>query len=150
MPESKFYLFLRPVIPKGLRPVFLKYQQYISYLVFGGLTTVVNFAVYYPLEGVAGYLTANVIAWIAAVVFAYIVNKLFVFESNSRNLSVLVYEILTFFAARLLSLGLEELVLYLLVEQAQFNSRIVKIFAQILVIVFNYFASKFVIFRKKK
>ena len=148
MQESRFYRFIKPLIPKLLRPLCLKYQEYISYLVFGVLTTLVNLAIFYVLERLMNYLVANVIAWIGAVVFAYVVNKLFVFESDRRDIRGLLFEISTFFTARLLSLGLEEGILFLFVEQLGCRAGIVKPFAQILVVVFNYVASKLVIFRK--
>ena len=148
MQESRFYRFIKPLIPKLLRPLCLKYQEYISYLVFGVLTTLVNLAIFYVLERLMNYLVANVIAWIGAVVFAYVVNKLFVFESDRRDIRGLLFEISTFFTARLLSLGLEEGILFLFVEQLGCRAGIVKLFAQILVVVFNYVASKLVIFRK--
>ena len=148
MQESRFYRFIKRAIPGPLRPLCLKYQEYISYLVFGVLTTVVNLAIYYLLERVMNYLVANVIAWTGAVIFAYVVNKLFVFESDSRTLKALAYEISTFFAARLLSLGLEEGILFLFVTRMGLRTRIIKLIAQALVVIFNYVASKLVIFRK--
>lgn len=148
MNESKFYRLFRPLVPKPLRPIFLRYQEYISYMVFGGLTTLVNLLIYYPLTRFMSYLTANALAWLGAVIFAYVVNRIFVFESHSRGMKALCYEIATFFSARLLSLGMEELILYLMVDQLSMSEKIVKLFAQILVIVFNFFASKFVVFRK--
>ena len=149
MQESRFYRFVRPLIPKPLQPFCLKYQEYISYLVFGALTTLVNLVIFYALDRIMNYLVANVIAWIGAVIFAYVVNKLFVFESDRRDPKGLLFEISTFFAARLLSLGLEEGILFVFVTQLGFSARIVKLIAQILVIIFNYVASKLVIFRKK-
>ena len=146
--ESRFYRFIKPLIPRTLRPLCLKYQEYISYLVFGVLTTLVNLIIFYVLERLINYLMANVIAWIGAVVFAYVVNKLFVFESDRRDIRGLLFEISTFFAARLLSLGLEEGILFLFVTQLGYGARIVKLFAQILVVIFNYLASKLVTFRK--
>ena len=148
MQESRFYRFIRPLIPKPLRSFCLKYQEYISYLVFGALTTLVNLVIFYLLVRWMNYLAANVIAWIGAVVFAYIVNKLFVFESERTDPRGLLFEISAFFAARRLSLGLEEGILFLFVEQLGCRAGIVKLFAQILVVVFNYVASKLVIFRK--
>ena len=148
MQESRFYRMIRPLIPKPLRPFFLKYQEYISYLVFGVLTTLVNLVIFYVLERLMNYLVANVIAWIGAVIFAYVVNKLFVFESDRRDPKGLLFEISTFFAARLISLGLEEGILFVFVTQMGFSARIVKLIAQILVVIFNYVASKLVVFRK--
>lgn len=149
MHESKFYRFFRPIVPPFLRPLFLKYQEILSYLFFGAMTTLVNLIIYYPLSHIIHYLIANAVAWAGAVVFAFVVNKLFVFESHAKNPSGLLYEMGTFFAARLLSLGLEEGILLLFVGQLHMNNDIVKLAAQIAVIVFNYIASKLVIFRKK-
>ena len=94
------------------------------------------------------YLDSTLIAWVAGVLFAFFTNKLFVFESDRRDIRGLLFEISTFFTARLLSLGLEEGILFLFVEQLGCRAGIVKLFAQILVVVFNYVASKLVIFRK--
>ena len=66
MYESRFYRMIRPLIPRPLRPLCLKYQEYISYLVFGVLTTLVNLAIFYVLVRLMNYLVANVIAWIGA------------------------------------------------------------------------------------
>ena len=115
---------------------------------FGALTTLVNLIIFYVLVRWINYLAANVIAWVGAVIFAYVVNKLFVFESDRRDFRGLLYEIGTFFAARLLSLGLEEGILFLFVEQLGCSAGLVKLIAQILVVIFNYVASKLVIFRK--
>ena len=84
-------------------------REVISYLVFGVLTTLVNFVFYWLFTEVLGiyYLTSNVIAWIFAVIFAYITNKLFVFESKSWELPIVVKEVLSFGAARILSLLFE-------------------------------------------
>ena len=150
MYESRFYRMIRPLIPKTLRPLFLKYQEYVSYLVFGVLTTLVNLVIFYALDRLMNYLVANVIAWIGAVIFAYVVNKLLVFESDRRDLRGLLYEIGTFFAARLLSLGLEEGILFLFVTRMGYSERIVKLIAQILVVIFNYVASKLIVFRKRQ
>ena len=149
MKESKFYRLIRPVIPKPLRPMALKYQEYLSYMFFGGLTTLVNLVIYYPLARIMNYLVANVIAWLGAVIFAFVGNKVFVFEENSRDAGRILFQLTTFFSARLLSLLMEEGILYLFVDHWHFPSGIIKLVAQVLVIVSNYFASRFVVFRKR-
>ncbi|MDO4286859.1 MAG: GtrA family protein [Eubacteriales bacterium] len=122
----------------------------MNYLVFGVLTTAVNFLVYLPLNQVISYLIANVISWIFAVVFAFLVNKAFVFESDGWDRKTVLPQLTAFITARLLSLALEELTLLITVEVLLFDSNVMKVFAQILVVVVNYFASKFVIFRGDK
>ena len=127
-------------------------REVISYLVFGVLTTLVNFVFYWLFTEVLGinYLTSNVIAWIFAVIFAYITNKLFVFESKSWELPIVVKEVLSFGAARILSLLFETGFLTLTVEIFKFPKLIAKIIAAVFVVIINYVASKLFIFKKKK
>ena len=151
LPEpSRFYLFLRPILPKALQPLVLRYQELVSYVFFGVGTCLVNLLVYFPLERVCGYLAANCIAWIAAVIFAYVTNKLLVFESPSWEARVVIREASGFFAARLMSLGLEELMLAVMIGMLGISSTVTKLSAQVVVVLFNYIASKFFIFKKKK
>ena len=150
MKESRFYRFIKPIIPQFLSPFVLRYQEYLSYLFFGGLTVAVNLILYYALCFFISYLVANVFAWIAAVIFAFVVNKLFVFEADSIAKRNVTYEVFTFFAARLFSLLAEEAVLLIFVEKLEFSNDIVKFFAQILVIALNYFTSKFIVFPSTK
>ncbi|MGN0370843.1 MAG: GtrA family protein [Butyrivibrio sp.] len=127
-------------------------KETISYIIFGGLTTVVNYAVYYLFYKFTdvNYVVYNVIAWIAAVLFAFITNKLFVFESKSFNAKTILRELLSFVAARLLSLLFETAFLAVTVNFFHLNELIAKIAACIFVVIINYFFSKFFIFRKNK
>ena len=127
-------------------------REVISYLVFGVLTTLVNFVFYWLFTEVLGiyYLTSNVIAWIFAVIFAYITNKLFVFESKSWELPIVVKEVLSFGAARILSLLFETGFLTLTVEIFKFPKLIAKIIAAVFVVIINYVSIKLIIFKKKK
>lgn len=146
MKESRFYRFFRPVIPRFLRPFVLRYQEVFSYLFFGALTVAVNLLLYFLLCRFMGYLAANVVAWVGAVLFAFVVNRHFVFESDSTGVKAVTFEVVTFFAARIFSLLVEELILYVFVERLRLPNGIVKFAAQLLVIVLNYFASKCIIF----
>ena len=95
---------------KKINELLKKYEELILYVVFGGLTTVVNFAVYWVLNKALGenfYLVNNVIAWFVSVVFAYVTNKLWVFESKSWAPKILAKEVPEFFAARVFSLLVE-------------------------------------------
>lgn len=149
-----------------IKELFKKYEELILYVVFGGLTTVVNFVVFWVLNKALGeeiYLVNNVIAWFASVVFAYVTNKLWVFESKSWALKILLKEVPEFFAARLFSLLVEEGGLWLFVDKLGFDSfsftllgfeftgkLIAKVVLAVIVVILNYFFSKFVIFAKKK
>ena len=130
-------------------------KETILYLIFGVLTTVINFVVArlcydrLPISSSAALIfTANTIAWVAAVIFAFITNKLFVFESKSMEHSLLIHEIVTFFSARLLSLGIDLLGMYLLVDVAGWDFTISKLIMNVIVIILNYVLSKLFIFNK--
>ena len=115
-------------------------REVISYLIFGVFTEV--FAVY--------YITSNVIAWVFAVVFAYITNKLFVFESKSWEPALVFKEVISFGAARIISLLFETGFLALTVEIIGVPELIAKVIAAVFVVIINYVASKLFIFKKKK
>ena len=148
-----------------IKELILKYKELIIYVVFGGLTTVVNLAVFWLFSKFLGdgrYLITNLVAWFAAVVFAYVTNKLWVFESKSWNFRVIAKEIPSFFAARVFSLLLEEAGLFLLVDILSFNEislgflsfeisgeLIAKGLLAVVVVIVNYVFSKLVVFRKK-
>ena len=122
----------------------------ISYLVFGVLTTLVNYLVYYPCRflGMA-YWLANVVAWIFAVAFAFVTNKWIVFKSKGRSLRVLCREILLFAGARLFSLGCETAFLVFTVEVLHLSALLMKLLAAVFVLILNYIFSKLFIFKKE-
>ncbi len=126
-------------------------REVITYLIFGVLTTIVNMVVFWLLENITTlhYLVNNSIAWVIAVSFAYITNKLFVFESKSFALNVLIKEIPGFAFARLLSLIFENVFLLVTVELIGVPEIISKLIASVGVIIMNYVASKLFIFKKK-
>lgn len=149
-----------------IKELFKKYEELILYVVFGALTTLVNFVAFWLLNKVLGdklYLVNNVIAWFVSVVFAYVTNKLWVFESKSWALKILFKEVPEFFAARLFSLAVEEGGLWLFVDIIGFDKFsfelfgfditgkiIAKVVLAVIVVILNYFFSKFVIFAKKE
>ncbi len=143
-----------------------KYRELILYVIFGGLTTLVNFAsfkIFNMILGEEHYLISNVIAWFISVIFAYVTNKLFVFESRSWNVKIIGKEIFSFFTARIFSFAVEEAGLYAFVDLLGFDEYSIDIFGFVLggkmiskvilaviVVILNYFFSKLVVFRKKK
>lgn len=135
---------------KKILQLIKKYKSIILYLVFGALTTLINIATYALFAKVLNinYLISNVIAWILAVIVAYITNKLYVFESKSFEKNVLVKEVISFFIARLFSLGVDMLFMYITVGIFGYNDVIMKIFSNIIIIILNYIFSKFIIFKK--
>ncbi len=143
-----------------------KHKEIILYLIFGVLTTAVNFIAFLIFGLFIGeelYLLSNVLAWVAAVAFAFAVNKLFVFGDRSADGNTLLAQILKFAGARLFSLGVEELGLFLLVDVCNMGEvcltltpafsltgqMIAKCILAAVVIIMNYFFSKLIIFKSK-
>ena len=135
---------------KNILELLRKYQDVLSYLFFGVLTTVVNFLVYYPLTNLLGMnaTLANVIAWAVSVAFAFVTNKPFVFKSHDWSASVVVQELTLFVGTRIGSGALETAMIFLLVDCLSLDGNIVKIAVSVLVVVINYIGSKLLVFRK--
>lgn len=95
-----------------------------------------------------GELWANVIAWTVTVVFVYVTNKLWVFKVELHTGRELFLQIASFFAGRLGTLALEEAIIFIFITKLKLNTVVIKIVAQIVVIVTNYVISKVVVFRK--
>ena len=127
-------------------------KETITYIIFGILTTAVNYIAYFILYKFTALdaLIYNTIAWAVSVIFAFITNKLFVFESKKWNARTVFKEFIPFVGARILSLLLEEAFLFITVEIANMHELIAKIIISVVVVIVNYFASKFFIFRNKK
>lgn len=148
-----------------------KYKEVITYVIFGVLTTVVSWGSYTVFVNMLSMkvFAGNLLSWICAVAFAYITNKLWVFESKSWKLSVIGKEIVSFVAARGVT-GVIEIVcvpllaktgfdniFYNILEKADIKMNILftdgiysKIVLAVIVVIVNYFLSKFLIFKKKK
>ena len=127
-----------------------KYEEIISYLFFGGLTTVVNYAVYLPcynLLGISGAVS-NVIAWVFAVAFAFVTNKPFVFRSHDWSRKTLIPELTKFVSCRIASGAAESLILLVTVDILHWNGNLWKLLTSVLVVVLNYIGSKLLVFRK--
>ncbi|RRC93681.1 GtrA family protein [Erysipelotrichaceae bacterium OH741_COT-311] len=129
---------------------FLKYKAIFIYIVFGVFTTLVNFAVYHIFTRVIPLhiQLANAIAFVSAVMFAYVVNKQFVFEHKDYKLSTILKELSKFFSLRILGLVFEALALHIFVTILQFHDVLVKVVVAIFIVVFNYIISKFYVFKK--
>ena len=130
-----------------------KYEEFIRYIIIGGLTTLVSLGVYYllvytilnpdiPFE----LQLTNIISWIVSVTFAYFTNRSFVFKSRDKSN---FKEVLEFYLSRVSTLVLEMILMYLLVTVLHFNDKIFIIIAQVIVILANYILSKFIVFKKR-
>lgn len=124
-------------------------RETITYILFGVLTTIVNFLSYEGLFRLGlSNMTANWMAWIIAVTFAYIVNKWSVFRSRSSNIKEELVKMGKFYGARLVSLGVEQLGMLVFVEVLGFHRWLIKGGLSFIVIVLNYIFSKLYIFTK--
>ena len=128
-----------------------KYYDVIIYLVFGVLTTVVNYLVYLPCYNLLrlSASASNVAAWAVAVAFAFVTNKPFVFRSHDWSAKTLIPELIKFLGTRIGSGALETLILFVSVDLLQWNGNVWKLVTSVLVVVLNYVGSKLLVFTKK-
>ena len=135
-----------------IKALCIRYREVLLYLIFGGLTTVVSLVSFwicvYPLK--INVLIANVISWICAVTFAYFTNARWVFDAQPRSRGEAFRQFVSFYAGRLATLGVEEAILFVFVTLLHGNEMLVKLIAQVVVVVLNYVISKWFVFRKKK
>lgn len=140
-----------------------KYRELITYVIAGGMSTLVNWAAYTaavkltPLgDSLTGITISNAIAWVVGVIFAYFINKLWVFESKSFKADVVVREFLEFVTARAITGVMEVFGVPLLIKiglsQTIFGIKgaIAKLLVSVIVVILNYVFSKLIIFKKKK
>lgn len=139
-----------------IKSLYEKYREIINYLIFGVLTTIVNIGTKYALlftifdaKNAVELQLAIIISWILAVLFAYITNRKFVFESKNKNK---IKELISFFSARIATLLLEMFIMWFFITLLKLNSDIYviifTILTQILVVVGNYILSKIFVFKK--
>lgn len=135
---------------KRLRKLIEQYWDILSYLFFGVLTTAVNYVVYLPCYNLLQLSAAvsNVIAWVIAVAFAYLTNKPFVFRSHDWSAKTVVPELTKFVGSRIASGALETGIIFLTVDCLLWNGNVMKLVTSVLVVIFNYVASKLLVFRK--
>lgn len=136
-----------------IKELYTKYKEIINYLVFGVLSTVVNFVTYYITARFIGIdeVISSGISWFCSVTFAYITNKVFVFESKTNTSREFVKEMITFYLSRVLSGALCDVGTFaLMVKVLHINDIVSKIVTQVMVVIVNYILSKLVIFKKEK
>lgn len=124
-------------------------KETISYVIFGVLTTLVDYVAFYFFHYKAGWseVFSNTIAWILAVAFAYVTNKIFVFEARTENIKALLMEIISFAGARVATLILTDVFL-LFTKYIGMEAMVAKIIISVAVVIINYFLSKLFIFKK--
>lgn len=135
-----------------IKELLLKYKSFIMYAIFGVLTTIINLVTYYVLYDkihIANVIS-TALAWFISVIFAFITNKLFVFDSKSMEVKKVLYELVTFFTCRITTGLIDLVIMYIAVDLNHWNEMIWKLMSNIIVIILNYVASKLIIFKKDK
>lgn len=139
---------------KKIKELYIKYKEVINYLIFGVLTTVISLIVYYVTvftflnpDNAVQLQIANILSWIAGVTFAYVTNRKYVFESKEKNK---VKEASKFVLARVTTLIMDMLIMWLGVTILHLNDKIIKLISQVVIIVSNYIFSKLFVFKNKK
>lgn len=128
-----------------------KQWDIVTYLFFGVLTTVVNYAVYLPCYNLLGLSAtiSNIIAWVVAVAFAYLTNKPWVFKSHDWSMKVVLPELSKFVACRVGSGVLETGMIFVFVDLMGINGNVFKLITSVLVVILNYIGSKLLVFKNK-
>ena len=137
-----------------IKELYKKYKEIINYLIFGVLTTVVSLIVYYVAvytflnpENAVQLQIANILSWIAGVTFAYFTSRKYVFDSKEQNR---LKEAGKFVMARVVTLLMDMVIMWLGVTVLSFNDKIMKLISQVVIIISNYVFSKLFVFKKKK
>ncbi len=155
---KKFIRMCVGILPKKLQDIYYKYEEKWLYIFFGGLTTVVSFIT----AGIAKYFLeraglgadavsdiSTAISWVCAVTFAYLTNRVWVFDSNASGKKELVKEFLSFYGGRIATFFTEIIMMRVLFSWIGINYWVAKIFANVVVLILNYVISKLFVFKKK-
>ncbi len=136
---------------KWAEPFYKKHKEVLLYLFFGGLAFIVSIVSFFLLIKYAALneLIANVLSWIITVTFAYLTNRIWVFDAATDNKKELLNQIWKFYSGRIVTLVIEEAILLVFISWLGMNSMVVKIIAQVIVIVLNYVISKLFVFTKE-
>ena len=122
-----------------------------TYGLLGGLTTLVNVGVFaISTHGGMSWWLANFIAWVLSVLFAFTTNKFWVFDSHTESVKAFWWEFVKFVFARVMSLGMDYVLMYMFIDLLGVNQALAKILTQFFIVVVNYALSKFVIFKDKQ
>lgn len=132
-------------------PFYKKYKQVLLYLFFGVLTTAISVAVFSLLNVVlqVNEHIANLTSWIFAVLFAFLTNRTMVFDAETKSPGDFLVQMVKFYAGRIATLLVEELIIFVFITKMRFDSFTVKMVAQVIIIILNYVISKLFVFKNK-
>lgn len=133
-----------------MKSLLTRYKEPILYVVFGGLTTVVSVGSFWLLQSVLHQNphVANTVSWILAVLFAFLTNRRFVFEADTASSRTFWRQLAEFYGGRLATFAIEEVILLIFITWLRLDALVVKLAAQVVVLILNYLISKIWIFRK--
>lgn len=147
------------ILPKPLRDIYYKYEEKWLYLFFGILTTVVSFVTAGiskgmlesagVSDGLVGDLSTT-ISWVCAVTFAFVTNRIWVFDSKARGAKAVFKEGVSFYGGRVFTYFVELIMMRIGYSWLKFNYWLVKVVANIVVLILNYVVSKLFVFKSKK
>lgn len=132
-----------------IKYLFEKYEHILFYLIFGVLTTLINVGSYWVVAHLIGcsVMISTIIAWMLAVLFAYLTNRKWVFNSTATTSSAIVKEFIAFITCRIATGIFDGLSMFVFVDLFHFNDILIKLLANIMVIILNYITSKLIIFK---
>ena len=151
MKEDIFDKLMELPVLRIFQPFYKKYKEILLYLFFGGLSFIVSISTYaaFNVGMRINELVANVLSWVITVLFAFLTNRVWVFQSPTNGTSEFMKQMLVFYAGRVITLVIEEVILLVFITWLGFDSMVVKIVAQVIVILLNYVISKVVVFNNE-
>ncbi len=151
MDEDIFDKIMKLPVLRRLYPFYEKHKEILLYLFFGLCAFIISTGSFSILNVIFGVneLIANVISWILAVLFAFFTNRSWVFRSRTNTAGAFGKQLASFIGARIVTLIIEEAIIFIFITRMGLNSVVVKVVAQIVVIVLNYVFSKWFVFRKR-
>ena len=147
--DDIFDLLMSLPLIRIFNPFYKKHREILLYLFFGGLTFIISVTTYvfFDVTCELNELLANIFSWIIAVLFAYITNRNYVFKVLETDIKMVLRQMWDFFGARILTLILEEFIIYIFITCMNYNTIMIKVIAQIIVILTNYILSKWYVFK---
>ena len=135
-----------------MKKFILRNKTMVAYAFFGVLTTLINILAYGLFYGHLSLsnTVSNILAWILAVAFAFVTNKVYVFESKDKSRSTLIREVASFLCARIVTGVLDLLIMFIAVNIYHEEALLFKIISNVIVIVCNYIFSKVFVFKRNQ
>ncbi len=149
--EDIFDKIMKLPVLRIFAPFYVKHKEGLLYLFFGGLAFLLSLFLFWLFHIAINMneLVANIWVWIICVMFAFTTNRIWVFNASTNSFLEFIKQLFSFFGGRLATLAFEEAMLFIFITKLSFGSMLIKLIAQVAVIVLNYFISKYMIFDRK-